>query len=204
MNCKLQLGLLCTVAWDCQHCTCIKKEPGWMPHFKLLVFKIVNKHKQIEISVYINWTWAWVLCSFLTPLFPWPPTLKFKHVPFQATSLQNDGVRRSKWRSRSIYFICGLWTPHFPWPVNCKLQFDLSCTVAMRLSALYIYKKRRTLVTSLQLNETYFRYFKISVLIKKCKPNWSTSKTIGIARSQMTHAIGFMVISEICNDIGTR
>ena len=25
-----------------------------------------------------------------------------------------------------------------------------------------------------------------------------------MARSQKTHAIGFMVISEVCNDIGTR
>ena len=193
---QLQLGLLCTVSWDYRHCTWIKKEPGWNT---LLTFKMSNgngAHEDPCQKIYL------LFPNISLPLTSLP--VNCKHSPFQAPSLPNDQVRRSESRSWLINLMCCFLTPHFPWPVKCKLQFDLSCTVAMRLSALYIYKKRRTLVTSLQLNETYFRYFKISVLIKKCKPNWSTSKTIGIARSQMTHAIGFMVISEICNDIGTR
>ena len=41
VNSKLQFDLSCTVAWDCQLCTWIKKEPGWNT---LLTFKMRSEN----------------------------------------------------------------------------------------------------------------------------------------------------------------
>ena len=134
VNCKLQLGLLCTVSWDCQHCTWIKKEPGWnMP----LTFKMSNgngAHQDPCQKTYL------LFPNISLPLTSLPVNCKLS--PFQALSLPNDQVRRSEWRSWLINLMCCLWTPHFAWPVNCQRQFWSVMYCGVRLSALYMYQKR--------------------------------------------------------------
>ena len=109
MNCKLQLGLLCTVSWDYQHCTWIKKEPGWNT---LLTFKMSNGNRAHQEP-----------CQKTCLLFPdisLPLTslsVNCKHSPFQTPSLPNDQERWSEWRSWSIYLMCCFQTPNSPWPL---------------------------------------------------------------------------------------
>ena len=63
VNCKLQLGLLCTVSWDYQHCTWIKKSLGGTCY---LPSKWGTETEHIKILV------KRLICCFLTSHFPWP------------------------------------------------------------------------------------------------------------------------------------
>jgi len=109
VNCKLQLGLLCTVSWDYRHCTWIKKEPGLN---MLVTFKMSNgngAHQKPCQKTYL------LFPNISLPLTSLP--VNCKHSPFQAPSLPNDQVRRSEWRSWLINLMCCFLTSHFPWPL---------------------------------------------------------------------------------------
>ena len=114
--------LLCTVSWDYQHCTWIKKEPGWNT---LLTFKISNGNGAHQKPCQKNYL---LFPNISLPFTSLP--VNCKHSPFQASSLPNDEVRRSESRSWLINLLSCLWTPHFSLPVNCKLQLGLLCTVS--------------------------------------------------------------------------
>ena len=64
-----------------------------------------------------------------------------KHVPFQATSLQNDEVRRSEWRSWFINLMCCFLTPTFPWPRYLSTAiFSVTYCVDVTVSIVHVSK----------------------------------------------------------------
>ena len=108
--------------WDYQHCTWLKKVPGWN---MLLTFKMRNGNGAHQDPCQKTYLLFPNISLHLTSL-----PVNCKHAPFQAPSLPNDQVRRSKSRSWLINLLSCLWTPHFSLPVNCTLQLNLLCTVS--------------------------------------------------------------------------